>query len=65
VQKKPDAPVVIGMYPRRVNGLPGFVLDYGGGELAVFAVEVHAGVIAAIYLVANPDKLTRVSPRPD
>ena len=39
--------------------------DYGGGEFAVFAVELREGVIAAMYLVANPDKLTHVSPRPN
>lgn len=65
VQKRADAPVIVGMYARRVNGLPGFVFDYGGGEFAVFAVELRDGVIAAMYLVANPDKLTHVSPQPD
>jgi RNA polymerase sigma-70 factor (ECF subfamily) len=65
VQKRADAPVIVGMYPRRVNGLPGFVFDYGDGEFSVFAVELREGVIGAMYLVVNPDKLTHVSPRPN
>jgi RNA polymerase sigma-70 factor (ECF subfamily) len=62
VSRKADAPVIRGMYPRQVNQLPGFMLDYGGGEFAMLALESHAGMITKVYLVSNPDKLTHLAP---
>jgi RNA polymerase sigma-70 factor (ECF subfamily) len=62
VARRADAPVIRGMYPRQVNQLPGFVVDYGGGEFAMVAMESHAGVITTVYLVANPDKLRHLAP---
>lgn len=35
-----------------------------GATTSVFAVDVRDGRIAAIFAVLNPDKLTRVAPRP-
>jgi RNA polymerase sigma-70 factor (ECF subfamily) len=61
VMKKPGAPQPIAMVPRRINQLPGYVLDYGGGEFAMLAMEVRDGVIAAVYIVSNPDKLKHLS----
>jgi RNA polymerase sigma-70 factor (ECF subfamily) len=62
VKCRADTPAVIGMKPMPVNGMPGFVIDYGWGEFAIVALEAHEGVIKAIYLVANPDKLKHLSP---
>jgi RNA polymerase sigma-70 factor (ECF subfamily) len=42
---------------RRVNQLPGCVLQYEGGDVAVAAIEVRGDSIHRIYIVSNPDKL--------
>ncbi len=44
-----------------INGLPGFVMVDAEGALQTSAFAVADGRIAAIYLVANPDKLQRVA----
>lgn len=62
VKRRADTPAVLGMKRQQVNGMPGFVVDYGGGEFAIVALEAHEGVIQAIYLVSNPDKLKHLSP---
>jgi RNA polymerase sigma-70 factor (ECF subfamily) len=62
VQRRADAPQLLGMYPRQVNQLPGFILDYGAGEFAIVAIEAHEGLITSVYLVANPDKLKHLGP---
>jgi RNA polymerase sigma-70 factor (ECF subfamily) len=62
VQRKESARSVIGIHPQLVNQLPGCVIDYGGGDFALLAIEAHAGVITTIYIVANPDKLKHLSP---
>ncbi len=46
---------------RDVNGEPGLVARFDGGA-AVFAFVVRDGRIAAIDVVANPDKLRRLPP---
>ncbi|HYD61442.1 MAG TPA: sigma-70 family RNA polymerase sigma factor [Noviherbaspirillum sp.] len=48
----------------RVNGLPGFVLSTAKGELIqTIAIEPDAnGLIKAIYVMRNPDKLQGVAP---
>jgi RNA polymerase sigma-70 factor (ECF subfamily) len=43
--------------PRRVNQLPGWVLRYEAGDVAVGAIEVQGDLIHRIYIVNNPDKL--------
>ena len=43
--------------PRRVNGLPGCLLRYDNGDVAVAAVELRDGRVARIYIISNPDKL--------
>lgn len=47
--------------PHRVNQLPGFVLRYDDGDVAVAACEVADGVIRRIYIVRNPDKLRHLT----
>ncbi len=44
----------------QVNGAPGLVIRGRDGELSVMAFTVDAGLITAIDLVRNPDKLARV-----
>ena len=45
------------VHPARVNGLPGFVVTTPDG-VETFALQPgDCGVIAAIYIVRNPDKL--------
>jgi RNA polymerase sigma-70 factor (ECF subfamily) len=46
----------------RINGLPGFVTRYADGTLQTTAFEIEAGLIVAIHVVRNPDKLTHVPP---
>ena len=40
-----------------VNGLPGFVSVEDDGQLQTTALEVNDGMIGAIYVTRNPDKL--------
>ena len=40
-----------------VNGLPGFVTLEADGEFQTTALEIGGGMITAIYVVRNPDKL--------
>jgi RNA polymerase sigma-70 factor (ECF subfamily) len=50
-----------GYRPARIDGLPGFVTLSNDGLPQTTAVEVDGDRIVAIYMVRNPDKLTRVS----
>jgi RNA polymerase sigma-70 factor, ECF subfamily len=47
--------------PHRINQLPGFVLRYDDGDVAVAACEIADGVITRIYIVRNPDKLRHLT----
>ena len=40
-----------------INGLPGFVTREADGELQTTALEVEDGVVTAIYVMRNPEKL--------
>ncbi|WP_021598402.1 RNA polymerase sigma factor SigJ [Actinomadura welshii] len=46
--------------PAEVNGVPGLVVRDGDGGLSVMAFTVDAGLITAIDLIRNPDKLAKV-----
>ena len=46
--------------PATVNGLPGFVLREDDGALYTMAIEQRDGLIVAIYLTRNPEKLRHV-----
>lgn len=50
--------------PARINGLPGFVISTPGGQVVqTTALEITPeGMINAIYIVRNPDKLRSVRP---
>jgi RNA polymerase sigma-70 factor, ECF subfamily len=49
--------------PARVNGLPGFLSLEEDGTLQAVAVEAgDGGLICAIYIVRNPDKLRHLAP---
>ncbi|TDD81168.1 sigma-70 family RNA polymerase sigma factor [Actinomadura darangshiensis] len=63
------APMMIGhsqtagpmhILPAEVNGAPGLVVRSSDGGLAVLAFTVDAGLITAIDLIRNPDKLANV-----
>jgi hypothetical protein len=43
-----------------VNGGPGFVAVSGNTPIATIAFDIAGGLVQAIYLVSNPDKLTAV-----
>ncbi len=47
--------------PQRLNGLPGFIYAEPGGALQTAAFDIRDGRIAAIYVVLNPEKLSRVA----
>lgn len=57
-------PVKHRMRPARVNGLPGCVISTAEGELIqTIALEAgDAGLIKAIYVMRNPEKLQLVAP---
>ena len=43
-----------------INGLPGIILDGPEGPVQTNAFEIEDGVIRALYVVRNPDKLRRL-----
>ncbi|HVY94314.1 MAG TPA: sigma-70 family RNA polymerase sigma factor [Bryobacteraceae bacterium] len=43
-----------------INGLPGIILDSPEGPVQTTAFELEDGVIRALYVVRNPDKLRRL-----
>lgn len=43
-----------------INGLPGIIVDGPGGTVQTNAFEIENGVIQALYVVRNPDKLRRL-----
>jgi RNA polymerase sigma-70 factor, ECF subfamily len=47
-----------------INGLPGIILDGPEGPIQTNAFEIENGVIRALYVVRNPDKLRRLEPTP-
>jgi RNA polymerase sigma-70 factor (ECF subfamily) len=49
------------IHPAWVNGLPGFVATEKDGARHVMAFEATGSLIAGIYVVRNPDKLTRLA----
>jgi RNA polymerase sigma-70 factor (ECF subfamily) len=43
-----------------INGLPGYVARLTDGTLQTTALEIEAGLVQAIYIVRNPEKLRRL-----
>lgn len=43
--------------PATINGLPGFIAEDAEGHLQTTAFDIEDGLIKAIYIVRNPDKL--------
>ena len=52
----PDARAELG----EVNGQPALIVRTGGKAFSVLVVDVQHGLIQRIWVIANPDKLTRV-----
>ncbi len=48
--------------PVLINGLPGYVSLERGETLQATALDIRDGLIHAIYVIRNPDKLRHVSP---
>ncbi|MEM8606067.1 MAG: sigma-70 family RNA polymerase sigma factor [Myxococcota bacterium] len=46
--------------PQMVNGSPGYVIVEAGRPTQTVAFEVQDGLVSALYVVRNPDKLARV-----
>jgi RNA polymerase sigma-70 factor (ECF subfamily) len=44
-----------------INGMPGAVVDAPEGAVQTAAVEIEGGVIHALYVVRNPDKLRHLA----
>ena len=47
--------------PARINSLPGFIYAEPDGALQTAAFDIRDGRIAAIYIVLNPEKLSRIA----
>jgi RNA polymerase sigma-70 factor (ECF subfamily) len=45
-----------------INGLPGLIMSGPGGLVQTTALEIEDGLVKAIYVVRNPDKLRHLSP---
>lgn len=55
------APPDLRLEPRELNGEPALVVYAGDDVLQTFHVEVEGDAVRALYVVRNPDKLTRIS----
>ncbi len=60
LKKRPQNFVTL---PATVNGLPGFVMQDDAGVHAALGFGVSDGRISTLYMIRNPDKLTRIEPR--
>jgi RNA polymerase sigma-70 factor, ECF subfamily len=47
-----------------INGLPGIIVDAPEGPVQTAAFEIDGGVIRALYVVRNSDKLRHLQPGP-
>jgi RNA polymerase sigma-70 factor (ECF subfamily) len=47
-----------------INGLPGVIVDAPEGPVQTTTFELEGGVIRAMYVVRNPDKLRHLAPEP-
>ena len=45
-----------------INGLPGVIIDGPGGPIQTSAFEIEDGVVRALYVVRNSDKLRHLAP---
>jgi RNA polymerase sigma-70 factor (ECF subfamily) len=54
---KKGATAIRAVTPAQINGLPGFIIERGAGEVLTMAFDFRDGLIANIYLMINPDKL--------
>jgi RNA polymerase sigma-70 factor (ECF subfamily) len=43
--------------PAWINGLPGYITRFEDGSLQTMALEIEGGLIRAVYVVRNPEKL--------
>tara|TARA_R110000824_G_scaffold118960_1_gene271387 strand:+ start:36757 stop:37680 length:924 start_codon:yes stop_codon:yes gene_type:complete len=59
IQKK--FPVALDTMPLHINGEPGFGLLSDGHLHSIVSMNIDNGEIAAIYIMRNPDKLTRAA----
>ena len=44
-----------------INGLPGLIVDAPEGPVQTAAFEIEDGVIRALYVMRNPDKLRHLA----
>jgi RNA polymerase sigma-70 factor, ECF subfamily len=47
-----------------INGLPGVIVDGAEGPVQTAAFEIDGGVVRALYVVRNPDKLRHLATAP-
>jgi RNA polymerase sigma-70 factor (ECF subfamily) len=47
--------------PTRLNGMPGFILVDGEGQIETLALDIRGERIAALYGIRNPNKLARIA----
>jgi RNA polymerase sigma-70 factor (ECF subfamily) len=47
-----------------INGMPGVILEAPEGPVQTTAFEIEDGVIRALYVIRNPDKLRHLAPPP-
>ncbi len=50
----------VSLQPSQVNGYPALILRRGGEIDTVIAVRIDGGLIAGLYAVRNPEKLSRM-----
>ena len=60
IASAPKLPAVRRQRFLAINGLPGFLTEFEGGDLQTTALEIADGRITALYVVRNPDKLERL-----
>lgn len=61
ISKKIRDPAGYRFAPARINGVPGFLITEPDGSVQTIAVETRDGLVTAVYIVANPDKVRHLA----
>jgi RNA polymerase sigma-70 factor, ECF subfamily len=61
IARKGRVEPIAAIYHVALNGRPGFVFIHENGTVETLTIEIHEGLIAAIYSVRNPEKLVHIA----
>jgi len=61
--RKAPGPVAQVIYRGPIDGLPGIVTREADGLLQAVTLDIRDGLVTAVYVIRNPDKLAHLDPR--